>query len=128
MIPWLVNLSIGGEKKTYNKMKTDKKTKIPLSTIVEDYKSSTPQEVWIDGVLYNFIYGFLAAVIIVAVNSRIDLAVLISYMVYYFFLGKIVNRPKYVTDLGKFIVFPVPTALGAFIGYKITPYLINFLH
>jgi len=128
MIPWLVNLSIGGEKKTYNKMKTDKKTKIPLSTIVEDYKSSTPQEVWIDGVLYNFIYGFLAAVVIVAINLKIDMAVLISYMVYYFFLGKIVNRPKYVTDLGKFIVFPVPTALGAFIGYKVTPYLINFLH
>lgn len=104
-----------------------RKKKLPLSTIVEDYNSSTPQEVWIDGVLYNFIYGFLAAVIIVAVNSRMDMAVLISYMVYYFFLGKIVNRPKYVTDLGKFIVFPVPTALGAFVGYKITPYLISLL-
>jgi hypothetical protein len=103
------------------------KKKIPLSTIVEDYNSSSPQEVWIDGVLYNFIYGFLAAVILVAVNSKMDMAVLISYMVYYFFLGKIVNRPKYVTDLGKFIVFPVPTALGAFVGYKITPYLISLL-
>ena len=108
-------------------MKKETKKKIPLSTIVEDYKSSTPQEVWIDGVLYNFIYGFLAAVVIVAINLQIDMAVLISYMVYYFFLGKIVNRPKYVTDLGKFIVFPVPTALGAFIGYKVTPYLIQFL-
>jgi hypothetical protein len=106
-------------------MKQNKK--LPLSNIVEDYNSSSPQEVWIDGVLYNFIYGFLAAVIIVAVNSRMDMAVLISYMVYYFFLGKIVNRPKYVTDLGKFIVFPVPTALGAFVGYKVPPYLINFL-
>jgi hypothetical protein len=49
-------------------------------------------------------------------------------MVFYFFLGKIVNRPKYVTDLGKFIVFPVPTALGAFIGYKLSPYLINLIN
>jgi hypothetical protein len=81
--------------------------------------------VWIDGVLYNFMYGFLGAVILVAVNLREDIAVLISYMLFYFFLGKIVNRPKYVTDLGKFIVFPVPTALGAFIGYKVTPLLIN---
>jgi hypothetical protein len=102
------------------------KKKIPLSTIVDDYKSSSPYEVWVEGVLYNFMYGFLGAVIIVAVNLRIDIAVLISYMVFYFFLGKIVNRPKYVTDLGKFIVFPVPTALGAFIGYKITPHVINF--
>jgi hypothetical protein len=106
-------------------MKHNKKRKIPLSTIVDDYKSSTPYEVWIEGVLYNFMYGFLGAVVLVAVNLREDVSVLISYMLFYFFLGKIVNRPKYVTDLGKFIVFPVPTALGAFIGYKVTPFLIN---
>jgi hypothetical protein len=103
------------------------KKKLPLSTIVEDYKSSTPEEVWIEGVLYNFLYGFLGAVVIVAVSLRIDMAVLISYMIFYFFLGKIVNRPKYVTDLGKFIVFPVPTALGAYVGYKLSPLLISFL-
>ena len=103
------------------------KKKLPLSTIVEDYKSSTPQEVWIDGVLMNSIYGFLSAIVVVAVALRIDIAVLVSYMVFYFFLGKIVNRPKYVTDLGKFIVFPVPTALGAYIGYKVAPYLIEVL-
>jgi hypothetical protein len=83
--------------------------------------------VWIEGVLYNFLYGFLGAVVIVAVSLRIDMAVLISYMIFYFFLGKIVNRPKYVTDLGKFIVFPVPTALGAYVGYKLSPILISFL-
>jgi hypothetical protein len=107
--------------------KLRRKKKLPLSTIVDDYKSSTPQEVWIEGVLYNFLYGFLGAVVIVAVSLRIDMAVLISYMVFYFFLGKIVNRPKYVTDLGKFIVFPVPTALGAYVGYKLSPLLISFL-
>jgi hypothetical protein len=106
----------------------NQKRKLPLSNIVEDYKSSTPEEVWIEGVLYNFLYGFLGAVVIVAVSLRIDMAVLISYMVFYFFLGKIVNRPKYVTDLGKFIVFPVPTALGAYVGYKLSPLLISYLH
>jgi hypothetical protein len=35
-------------------------------------------------------------------------------------MGKIVNRPKYVTDLGKLIVFPIPSALGAFMGYKLS--------
>lgn len=102
-----------------------KNRKKPLTGLVNDYNSSTPKEVWVDGVLYNFIYGFLAAVIIVAINLGIDIAVLVSYMVYYFFVGKILNRPKYVTDLGKFIVFSVPTALGAFVGYKLTPILIN---
>jgi hypothetical protein len=107
-------------------MKSRKDRKSPIRTLVNDYKSATPYELWIDGVLYNFIYGFLGALVLVAVNLRNDMSVMISYMVFYFFLGKIVNRPKYVTDLGKFIVFPVPTALGAFIGYKLTPWLINF--
>ncbi len=40
-------------------------------------------------------------------------------------MGKIVNRPKYVTDLGKMIVFPIPSALGAFTGYKLSYYLIQ---
>jgi hypothetical protein len=48
-------------------------------------------------------------------------------MIYYFFLGRVVNRPKYVTSLGKFIVFPVPTALGAFAGYKLAYILTNML-
>jgi hypothetical protein len=104
------------------------KNKKRISNLVEDYKMASPYELWVEGVLYNFLYGFLGAVVIVAVNLRIDVAVLISYMIFYFFLGKIVNRPKYVTDLGKFIVFPVPTALGAFIGYKISPILIAFLN
>lgn len=108
-------------------MRVKRNKKIPLSTIVDDFKSATPYELWVEGVLYNFLYGFLSAVVIVSINLKIDMAVLISYMVFYFFLGKIVNRPKYVTDLGKFIVFPVPTALGAFFGYKISPVLIELL-
>lgn len=98
-----------------------------MKQIIEDYKDNDKKEIWLDGVLYNFIYGFLGAVVIVAITIKVDIGVLISYLLYYFFLGKIVNRPKYVTDLGKFIVFPVPTALGAFMGYKIAPMIINTL-
>jgi len=95
--------------------------------LIEDYKSATPQEIWVDGVLYNFIYGLLGALVVVTITARMDVAVLLAYLSYYFFLGKVVNRPKYVTDLGKFIVFPIPTAIGAFIGYKIAPHLIDLL-
>jgi len=55
------------------------------------------------------------------------LAVLLGYITYYFFMGKIVNRPKYVTDLGKMIVFPIPSALGAFTGYKLTYVLLELI-
>lgn len=98
-----------------------------LKEFVKDYKEATPQEFWVDGVMYNFIYGFLSAIMIVAITIRVDMAVLLAYLLYYFFLGKVVNRPKYVTDLGKFIVFPVPTAIGAFVGYKIAPLLVSFI-
>jgi hypothetical protein len=42
-------------------------------------------------------------------------------------MGRILNRPKYVTDLGKLIVFPIPSTLGAFTGYKLSSYLIKLL-
>jgi hypothetical protein len=45
----------------------------------------------------------------------------------YSFMGKIVNRPKYVTSLGQLIVFPIPSALGAFTGYKVSYLLIQLL-
>ena len=98
-----------------------------VKTVVKEYKEAPKKEVWLDGVLYNFIYGFLGAVVIVALTLKIDIAVLLAYLIYYFFLGKVVNRPKYVTSLGKFIIFPIPTAIGAFIGYKVTPILITLL-
>lgn len=97
-----------------------------MKNIKKEFKEATPHELWVDGVLYNFIYGMLGALVVVAITVGIDLPVLIAYLVYYFFLGRIVNRPKYVTMLGKFIVFPVPTAIGAFTGYKLGPILIDF--
>jgi hypothetical protein len=108
-----------------NKMK---KKETLISRITDAYKNASVVELWIDGVLYNFIYGLLGAFVVVTITVRLDIAVLIAYLLYYFFLGRIVNRPKYVTELGKFIVFPIPTAIGAFIGYKIGPALINLLN
>ena len=74
----------------------------------------------------NFIFGLLGAVLMVFIAERVDILVVLGYMVYYFFLGRVVNRPKYITSLGKFIVFPVPTAIGAFTGYKLAYVLSSF--
>jgi hypothetical protein len=87
--------------------------------MVKEWKEAGPKEVW-EGVRDNFIFGFLGATIVVFISTRTDLMVLFGYLTYYFFMGRIVNRPKYVTDLGKLIVFPIPSALGAFLGYKIS--------
>jgi len=71
--------------------------------------------------------GLLVRLSLFLFATRADIAVLLGYLAYYFFMGKIVNRPKYVTDLGRMIVFPIPSALGAFTGYKISYYLIQLL-
>ena len=80
-----------------------------------------------EGVRDNFIFGFIGATLVVFIATKTDIAVLFGYLIYYFFMGKIVNRPKYVTDLGKLLVFPVPSALGAFTGYKLAYYLLQLL-
>jgi hypothetical protein len=78
-------------------------------------------------VLENSLYGFLGSIIVVFISNEIDMAVLIGYLVYYFYVGKVINRPKYVTSIGKFILFPVPTALGAFTGYKLAGLLASYI-
>ena len=93
-----------------------------FNKILKEWKDCGPKEVW-EGTRDNFIFGFLGATIVVFISTRTDIMVLIGYLSYYFFMGRIVNRPKYVTDLGKLIVFPIPSALGAFTGYKISLWL-----
>ena len=101
-----------------------KRTKI--HKIVKELNEATPAEIW-EGVRDNFIFGFLGAILVVFITTRLDIAVLLGYLVYYAYVGRIVNRPKYVTDLGKLIVFPIPSALGAFSGYKLSLLLIAYI-
>ena len=94
--------------------------------IYKEWKNATSYEIW-EGVRDNFTFGFIGATLVVFIATRTDIAVLFGYLTYYFFMGRIVNRPKYVTDLGKLIVFPIPSALGAFTGYKLSYYLLSLL-
>jgi hypothetical protein len=100
--------------------------KIKVNKIIKEYKEATNKEIW-EGVRDNFTFGFIGATLVVFIATKTDLAVLIGYLAYYFFVGKIVNRPKYITDLGKLIVFPFPSALGAFTGYKLSYILLQYI-
>lgn len=93
--------------------------------MVKEWREVGPKEVF-EGARDNFIFGFLGATIVVFISTKTDSMVLFGYLAYYLFMGRIVNRPKYVTDLGKLIVFPIPSAFGAFVGYKLS-YLIQGL-
>jgi hypothetical protein len=104
--------------------KVIRKQKVQFNKIVKEYKNASIYEIW-EGIRDNFTFGFIGATLVVFIATRTDIAVLIGYVIYYYFMGRIVNRPKYVTDLGKMIVFPIPSALGAFTGYKLSYYLLQ---
>jgi hypothetical protein len=103
-----------------------RRQRVKFKKIVKEYKNATPQEIW-EGIRDNFTFGFIGATLVVFIATRTDIAVLFGYIVYYYFMGMIVNRPKYVTDLGKMIVFPIPSALGAFTGYKLSYILLQMI-
>jgi len=95
--------------------------------IVKEWKEASGKEIW-EAIRDNFVFGFIGATLVVFIATKTDIAVLTGYITYYFFMGKIVNRPKYVTDLGKKIMFPIPSALGAFAGYKLSYLLLQLLN
>ena len=103
-----------------------KAQKLKVRKIIREYKAATTKEIW-EGVRDNFTFGFIGATLVVFIATRADMAVLLGYLIYYNFMGTIVNRPKYVTDLGKLIVFPFPSALGAFAGYKLSYILLQYI-
>jgi len=44
-----------------------------MKKLIADYKENNKKDIWIDGVLYNFIYGFLGAIVIVSITIKDDL-------------------------------------------------------
>ena len=103
-----------------------KEQKLKVRKIIKEYKEASTKEIW-EGVRDTFTFGFIGATLVVFIATRTDIAVLLGYLLYYNFMGTIVNRPKYVTDLGKLIVFPLPSALGAFAGYKLSYILLQLI-
>jgi hypothetical protein len=77
--------------------------------------------------LVNFSWGFVGNSIVVFMAKEIDVAVLINFFIYYILISHIVNRAKYESNFGKFVVLPGSAALGAFTGYKIAQIISEFL-
>lgn len=98
-------------------LKQSKKTGLDKEISVLD-AITTPNEL-IRETLINFMWGFLGNSVVVFVSKELDFMVLINYIVYYILISYIVNRKKYETMLGKFIVLPGSAAIGAFTGYKL---------
>jgi hypothetical protein len=83
---------------------------------------TTPLEIIYES-LINFTWGFLGNSLIVLMAKGLDAAVFINFILYYTLISFILNRAKYETNLGKFIVLPFAAALGAFSGYIFSKWL-----
>ena len=105
--------------------KPSKKTGLDKEISVLD-AITTPNEL-IRETLINFMWGFLGNSIVVFASKELDFLVLINYIIYYILISYIVNRKKYETMLGKFIVLPGSAAIGAFTGYKLAQIIANVL-
>lgn len=69
--------------------------------------------------IVNFLYGFIANTVTVFIILKYDIAILVNFLLYYLFVSIVINREKYETKVGKFMIFPTAAALGAFVGYKL---------
>jgi hypothetical protein len=78
---------------------------------------TTPWEL-IRETLINFSWGFSANSVVIFMSKSLDVAVLLNFLIYYTLISYIVNREKYETRLGKFIILPGSSAAGAYCGYK----------
>ena len=99
---------------------------MPTKKIRKEYKEASLKEVRY-AIIENFFFGFSGAIIVPFIALRMDIAVLIGYLIHYFYISKVINRPKYTTSLAKFILFPIPTAFGGFAGYKIAYFVSQYL-
>jgi len=73
--------------------------------------------------LINYFWGFMGNSIVIFMSRGIDAAVFLNFILYYMLISYIVNKEKYKTRLGKFIVMPLSASLGAFSGYKFAQFI-----
>jgi len=94
--------------------------------IISEFKEAEPKEIRY-AILENFFFGLSGAIIVPFIALRMDLAVLVGYLIHFFYISKVINRPKYTTSLARFILFPIPTAFGGFTGYKLAYFVSQYL-
>jgi hypothetical protein len=104
-------------------MTTKKEIKNPLDEKLNIYGAITTPKELIRETMINFMWGFMGNSIVVFMSKEIDVMVFLNFIFYYMLISYIVNRDKYRTRLGRFIILPGSAALGAYTGYKVAQYV-----
>jgi hypothetical protein len=108
-------------------MKVKKNKQNPINREIDVYGAITTPLELIRETLINFTWGLMGNSIVVFMTKEIDVMVFLNFVLYYLLISYIVNRDKYTTRLGRFIILPGSAAMGAFVGYKLANYISLFI-
>ena len=103
-----------------------KKKRLQIKQVIKEYNEASKLEI-LEAIIENWLYGFLGAVPVIFMTTGKDIFVFLGFMSYYYMVSVLINRPRYVTSLGKVVVFPLAASTGAYFGYKISKLLLQFL-
>jgi len=104
-------------------MKIKRNKQNPLKKQIDVYGAITTPLELIRETIINFMWGLMGNSIVVFMTNQIDVMVFLNFVSYYLLISYIVNRDKYTTRLGRFIILPGSAAMGAFVGYKLANYI-----
>jgi hypothetical protein len=104
-------------------MKIKRGKQNPLKKQIDVYGAITTPLELIRETIINFMWGLMGNSIVVFMTNQIDVMVFLNFVSYYLLISYIVNRDKYTTRLGRFIILPGSAAMGAFVGYKLANYI-----
>ena len=86
---------------------------------IKVYDAQTTLKEMVIEFIINFIYAFAANVMVPFIVLKLDVGILLSFGLYYFMLSYILNRDKYESKLGRYILMPFPCILGAYVAIKL---------
>jgi hypothetical protein len=94
---------------------------------IKVYDAQTTLKEMIVEFIINFVYGFCANIPVVFIIAKNDIGILLSLGVYYYMLSLILNRSKYTTKLGKFMIVPIAAMFGGYFSIKLGFYISIFM-
>lgn len=86
---------------------------------IKIYDAETSFKELIFEFIINFLYAFAANVMTPFIVSKSDFGIFICFLLYAYMLSYILNRDKYESKLGRYVMMPLPYTLGAFTAIKI---------
>lgn len=99
-----------------------------------EYLSENAKDIW-TAIYQNYLYAFMGWMIPVLVtivmqnDNRLIRGTCVLIVSYFFYslLSVIINRAKYITNLGKYLWFPLPASIGALSAVEFGIILKTFL-